>query len=84
MSNILDKSITYFSPKPKYQELVQKDMDELSLEMQMHFEQIYGDELKKLAIEIVRKFSKFDPTDLVTELAPKIIARLEEREYKKE
>ena len=80
LSNILDKSITYFFQKPIYEELVQNDMDDLSLEIQMHFEQIHGDELKKFVIEIVRKFSKFDPTDLVTELAPKIISRLEEEE----
>jgi len=78
LSYYLKKPLTYFFPKPIYEELVQKDMDDLSLEMQMHFEQIHGDELKKLVIEIVKQFSKFDPTDLVMELAPEIIARLEE------
>ena len=79
LSYYLKKPLTYFFQKPIYEELVQKDMDQYVLELQMHFEQIHEDELKKLAIEIVRKFSEFDPTDLVMELAPKIIARLEEK-----
>ena len=65
--------------KPIYEELVQKDMDELSLEMQMHFEQIHGDELKRLLIEIVKKFGEFDPTEFVIDLAPKIFARLDRK-----
>ena len=79
LSNILDKPITYFFQKPIYEELVQKDMGDLSLEMQMHFEQIYGDELKRLLIEIVKKFAEFDPTELVVDMAPKIFARLDSK-----
>ena len=52
LTYFLKKSIYYFYPLLLYEETVQKDMDELSLEMQMHFEHIYGDELKKLLISI--------------------------------
>lgn len=77
LSYYLKKPLTYFFPKPIYEELVQKDMDELSLEMQMHFEQIHGDELKRLVINLVKDFSEFDPTGLVINLAPQILSRLE-------
>ena len=79
LSYYLKKPLTYFFQKPIYEELVQKDMDDLSLEMQMHFEQIYGDELKRLLIEIVKKFGEFDPTEFVIDLAPKIFARLDRK-----
>ena len=80
LSNILDKPITYFFQKPIYEELVQKDMDDLSLEMQMQFEQIYGDDLKKLVIKITKVIAKFNPSDLVINLAPEIISRLDNEE----
>ena len=76
LSYALRKPLIYFFPKPIYEELVIKDMDALSLEMQMQFEQIYGDDLKKLAIDIVKVMGKFDPKDLVINLAPEIKARL--------
>ncbi len=48
--------------------------------MQMQFEQIYGDDLKKLAINIVKVMGKFDPKNLVIALAPDIKAELEHEE----
>ena len=77
LSYYLKKPLTYFFPKPIYEELVQKDMDDLSLEMQMHFEQIHGDELKKLAINNVKSFADFNPTKLVVDLAPEVASKLE-------
>lgn len=76
----LKKPLTYFFPPPLYEETVKKDMDELSLEMQMYFEQIYGNELKRLAIDLIKQFSKFDPTDLVVNSAELIANRLEHEE----
>jgi hypothetical protein len=55
-------------------------MDELSLEMQMYFEQIYGDELKQLAIDLIKKIAEFDPTELVVNSAELIAGRLEHDE----
>jgi transcriptional regulator with XRE-family HTH domain len=80
LSYFLKKPLTYFFPPPLYEETVKKDMDELSLEMQMHFEQIYGDELKKLAIDLIKQFSEFDPTDLIVNSAELIANRLEHEE----
>ncbi len=80
LSYYLRKPFTYFFPKPIYEELVQKDMDEFSLEIQMHFEQIYGDDLKKLAIKIVKVIEKFNPSDLVKDLGPVLIAKSEDKE----
>jgi transcriptional regulator with XRE-family HTH domain len=84
LSYYLKKPLTYFFLNPIYEELVKKDMDELSLEMQMHFELIYGDDLKRLAIKFVKIIEKFDPTNLVKQLAPKVISEIEsEEELKK-
>ena len=74
LSYYLRKPHAYFYPKPLYEELVRNDMDELSLEMQMQFEQIDGDELKRLAINIIKAFAKFDPKDMVKRLAPEFAA----------
>jgi len=84
LSYYLRKPIAYFYPKPLYEELVQGDMTPLSLEMQMQFEQIYGDDLQKLAIAIIRVLAKFDPKGLVVNLAGDIKLRLDhEKEISK-
>ncbi len=80
LSYYLRKPFTYFYPKPLYEELVKKDMDALSLEMQMQFEQVYGGDLKKLAINIVKVLAKFDPKDMVIDLAPDIMAEIKNEE----
>ncbi|SRR5258706_11596014 len=80
VSYYLRKPLLYFFPKPIYEELVQKDMDVLSLEMQMQFEQVDTDDLKKLAINIVRELGKFDPENMVIELAPFVKAKIEMEE----
>ncbi|MFW5700535.1 MAG: helix-turn-helix domain-containing protein [Cyclobacteriaceae bacterium] len=80
LSFYLKKPLTYFYLPPLYEETVKKDMDELSLEMQMYFEKIYGDELKRLAIELVKQFSEFDPTDLVVNSVELIAGRIEHEE----
>ena len=61
----LKKPLSYFYPPLLYEEIVAKRMDELSITMQMYFEQIYGEELKKLAIDLIKEISEFDPTELV-------------------
>ena len=52
-------------------------MDELSLEMQMYFEQIYEDELKRLAIDLIKKFAEFYPTELVVNSAELIAGQID-------
>ena len=80
LSYYLKKPLGYFYPKPLYEDLVKKDMDELSLQMQMQFEQIYGDDLKNLAIDIIKVMGKFDPKDMVIDLAPDILNEIEGEE----
>jgi transcriptional regulator with XRE-family HTH domain len=80
LSFYLKKPLSYFFPPPLYEETVKKDMGVLSLEMQMYFEQIYGDELKKLAIGLIKQFAKFDPTELVVNSAELIANRLDHEE----
>lgn len=76
----LKKPLTYFFPPLLYEETVIKDMDELSLEMHMHFEEIYGDELKRLAIDLIKQIAEFDPTELVVNSAELIAGRVEHDE----
>jgi transcriptional regulator with XRE-family HTH domain len=83
LSYYLKKPFTYFFPKPIYEELVQRDMDEFSVEMQMQFEQIYGDDLKRLAIKLVKDIGKFDPSDYFREIGPAVIAKSDKEENKK-
>ncbi len=76
----LKKPLSYFFPPPLYEDTVKKDMSDLSLEMQMHFEQIYGDELKILAIDLIKQFAEFDPTDLVINSAELIAEKFAHEE----
>jgi len=48
--------------------------------MEMYFEQIYGKELKRLAIDLIMKFAEFDPTELVVNSAELIAGRIEHDE----
>lgn len=73
---ILKKPLTYFFPPLLYEETVKKEMIELSLEMQMYFEQIYGEELKKLAIDLNKQFVEFDPTEFVVNSAELIAGKI--------
>lgn len=76
----LKKPLSYFYPPQLYEDIVSKLMDDLSLEMQMYFEQIDGDELKELAIELIKQFAKFDITDLVVNSAELVADQIEHDE----
>ena len=76
----LNKPLSYFYPPQLFEDVVSNRMDELSLEMQMYFEEIYGDELKRLAIDVIKIFAQFDPTELVVNSADLIANRLEHEE----
>jgi len=73
----LKKPLAYFLPEFLYDEMKREELKPLEQEVLLHFEQIYGDELKKFAIRIVKAFGDFDPQDLIVELAPLIAARME-------
>lgn len=62
-----------------YREIKQEDLKPLEQEALLHFGQIEGDELKKLAIKFIKTFGDYDPKNLVIELAS-IIAEEIERE----
>jgi len=55
-------------------------MDDLRLEMQMYFEQIYEEELKRLGISLVKEFAEFDPTELAVNSAEMIAGTIEHDE----
>jgi transcriptional regulator with XRE-family HTH domain len=61
LAHSLKKPLSYFYPRYLYQDIKQEDLDPLEFELLKHFEQIYGDDLKKAAINQIRALSEFDP-----------------------
>jgi len=59
-----ENPLTYFFQPPLYEETAKKDMDEL----------------KRLAIDVIIKFSEFDPTDLIVNSAELIANKLDHEE----
>ncbi|QRN82869.1 hypothetical protein JR338_10670 [Chloroflexota bacterium] len=51
-------------------------MDDLSIEMQMFFEQISREELKRLAIDLIKQLAEFDPTEMIINSSEIIASRL--------
>ena len=76
----LKKPLSYFYPPQLIEIVGSKSMDDLSIELQMYFEQIYGEELKRLAIDLIKQFAEFDPTELVVNSAELIAGRIEHDE----
>jgi transcriptional regulator with XRE-family HTH domain len=77
----LKKPLSYFYPEYLRNELEAENLPPLSYELLLHFEQIHGEELQKLAIQLVKVFSEFDPSDLALRLAQSI---REQRQQEKE
>lgn len=79
----LKKPLTYFYPH-YLQEVFKKDeLDPLEHELLLHFEQIHGEELQKLAIRFIKIFGEYNPSNLVIELADHVAAEIEhEKEIK--
>ena len=62
LSYTFNKPITYFFPKRSvHQKDDEKSLPPLENEILIHFLNVWGDDLKKAAINQVRTFSKFDP-----------------------
>ena len=76
----LKKPLSYFYPPQLYEDVVSNRMSDLSIEMQMYFEQIYGDELKRLAIDVIKNFAEFDPKELVVNSAELIAGEIQNDE----
>ena len=76
----LKKPLSYFYPPQLYEDVVSNRMSDLSIEMQMYFEQIDGDELKGLAINLIKQFAEFDITDLVINSAELVAGQIEHDE----
>ena len=76
----LNKPLAYFLPEFMYNEMKKEELRPLEQELLFHFQAIHGDELQKLLISLVKVFSKFDPKDLVVELAPYVKERLDREE----
>jgi transcriptional regulator with XRE-family HTH domain len=73
----LKKPLSYFYPEYLSNELPAENLPPLSYELLLHFEQIHGEELQKLAIQLVKVLGEYDPRNLVLELAPIIRDQME-------
>jgi transcriptional regulator with XRE-family HTH domain len=77
LSVVLNKPLSYFFPWFVYRQLKPEKFTPLEEELLTLFRQIYGDQLQKLAIDLIRVMANFDPKDLVIELAPHVKAELD-------
>ncbi len=71
----LKKPLSYFYPEYLRNELPAENLEPLTYEMILHFEQIYGEELKKLAIQTIKAIEEISLENVVDEIAPYVIAR---------
>lgn len=84
LAEVLRKPISYFFPQRMYRELKKEDLDPLQEEALLHFREIRGENLQRLAIQVLRTFRNYDPKDLVIELIPYVQERLRREEAVKE
>ena len=70
------KPFSYFYPPSARENMTPEEMGELEHELLMHFIAIRGEELQKLAIDLVKVIEKFGPMELVINQAPIIQERL--------
>src|SRR5688500_1751539 len=80
LSAILKKPLSYFYPPYARENMTPEEMGALEHELLMHFIAIRGEELQKLAIDLVKVIEKFDPLELVINQTPNIQERLRRRE----
>lgn len=76
LGDVLRKPLYYFFPPSMYQPLTKDDLDPLEEEALLHFREIRGSNLQKLAIHILRTIRNYDPKDLVIELADYVNERV--------
>lgn len=76
LADVLRKPVSHFFPWQMYQELKKEDLGPLEEEALLYFREIRGDNLQKLAIQIIRAFRNYDPKDLVIELADYVAERM--------
>lgn len=64
----LKKPLTYFYPNYLVVQFEKEKLSALEHEMLLHFEQVFGDETKKAAIDIVKRLSKMDIQNLYSDV----------------
>lgn len=77
----LKKPLTYFYPSYLVIEFSKEKFSPLEQEMLLHFEQIYGDELQKTAIKIIKKLSEIELLDLYNDITPYAEYWIEEEKH---
>jgi len=63
----LKKSISYFYPKYLVKEFEKEKMTPLEEELLIHFNEIWNDDLKKVAIQLVKDIEDFNPEQTIIE-----------------
>lgn len=69
-SAYLKKPLSYFYPEYARETIRPEEMSELEHELLMYFIEIRGEQLRRLAIEVIKKFTKFETENFVIEQAP--------------
>jgi len=65
LAHSLKKSLSYFYPRYLYQDIKQEELTALQFELIKHFDDIWGDDLKKTAVNQIRALAKFDPVAIL-------------------
>lgn len=76
LSAYLAKPLSYFYPPYARENIRPEEYGPLEHEILMHFIKIRGENLQRLAIQLVRAIERFDPLEMVLELTPYVQERL--------
>lgn len=72
LADVLEKPLSYFYPWFMYKEFEPEKVDPLEEELLIQFQKIMGDNLRKLAIDLVKVIANLDPEDMIVELVPDV------------
>jgi transcriptional regulator with XRE-family HTH domain len=65
LAQVLNKPIVYFYPEYLVREFVKEEISPLEHELLIHFNNIWNDDLKEVAIQQVKVISCFDPKETI-------------------
>ena len=84
LSYYLKKPLSYFYPAYMLVKLDKEEFSPLEHELLLHFEQLLGDEQKKLAIQLVKAIEESDAEKMALELLPYAQLKQEQRKTDEE
>jgi transcriptional regulator with XRE-family HTH domain len=76
----LNKPITYFFPSYILNQITPEKLSPIEQEILIHFRNSWDENIQKIAIDIVKVLSQFDPEELIIDSLPIISERIKKRE----